>query len=132
MTILHGCIMKLFRRNSERFSDLNSDDCVLSGKSRTLLKEYCIYRNYYWWLLSELWLPILTRPRSVIIYIALIGQILSVAFGIRPAAGDIFHLTYQFFPSDIVAAGSVSAVQININNRLYYTYFIRLPLSSPL
>jgi len=85
---------------------------------------HIIYRNYYWWSLSELWLPILTRPRSIIIYIALIGQILSVAFGIRPAAGDIYHLTYQFFPSDIVAAGCVLAVQININNNwLSYIYF---------
>lgn len=57
------------------------------------------------------------------LYRSIIGQILSVAFGIRPAAGDIFHLTYQFFPSDILAAGSLSVVEININNRLYYILY---------
>lgn len=57
------------------------------------------------------------------LYRSIIGQILSVAFGIRPAAGDIFHLTYQFFPSDIVAARSLSVVEININNRLYYILY---------
>lgn len=49
----------------------------------------------------------------------IIGQILSVAFGIRPASSDIFHLTYQFFLSDIVFMGSLSTVGINnINNLL--------------
>lgn len=45
MTILYiykyqFIIVNLFCRNSERFSDLNSDDCsVLSGKSRTRFKN---------------------------------------------------------------------------------------------
>lgn len=72
--------------------------CRAKVEHRGLRILHIIYRNYYWWLLSELWLPILTRPRSIIIYIALIGQILSaVAFGIRPAAGDTTRLI-SFFP----------------------------------